>query len=94
MRALTEALCSQPESPRKGLRIVTTGILADSPALLGILADAGCTVADDQVAQESGFFRTDTPVTADPVVGLARRLDWRRGAASSSTPARSGGGSW
>ena len=79
LRALTEALCSLPESPRKGLRIVTTGILADSPALLGILADAGCTVADDQVAQESGFFRTDTPVTADPVVGLARRLGLAEG---------------
>ncbi len=72
--ALTEALGALPEQPWKGLRVVTTGILADSPALLQILADNGIAVADDQIAQESGFFRTDVPVTADPVEGMARRL--------------------
>ncbi|MBR3554809.1 MAG: 2-hydroxyacyl-CoA dehydratase [Oscillospiraceae bacterium] len=74
LRALTAALDALPESRWPGLRVVTTGILADSPALLGILAEQGIAVADDQVAQESGFFRVDTPVTADPVAGLARRL--------------------
>ena len=74
LRALTAALEALPESRWPGLRVVTTGILADSPALLGILAEQGIAVADDQVAQESGFFRVDTPVTADPVAGLARRL--------------------
>ena len=74
IRALTEALQPLPEQPWNGLRVVTTGILADSPALLDILADNGIAVADDQIAQESGFFRTDTPVTADPIEGMARRL--------------------
>ena len=72
--ALTEALSALPAQPWKGLRVVTTGILADSPALLQILADNAVAVADDQIAQESGFFRTDTPVTDDPVLGLAQRL--------------------
>ena len=72
--ALTEALNAQPAQPWKGLRVVTTGILADSPALLQILADNAIAVVDDQIAQESGFYRTDTPVTDDPVLGLAQRL--------------------
>ena len=74
VRALTAALCTLPEREWKGLRVVTTGILADSPALLQILADNAIAVADDQIAQESGFYRTDTPETADPVEGMAQRL--------------------
>lgn len=74
IRALTAALEALPEREWTGLRVVTTGILADSPALLQILADNRIAVADDQIAQESVFFRTDTPVTADPVEGMAQRL--------------------
>ena len=74
LKALTAALEALPESSWKGLRVVTTGILADSPALLQILQDNAISVVDDQIAQESGFFRTDTPVTADPVEGMAQRL--------------------
>lgn len=72
--SLTEALNALPEQPWKGLRVVTTGILADSPALLQILADNHIAIAGDQIAQESAFFRTETPVTADPVEGMAQRL--------------------
>ena len=74
LRALTEALNALPKSEWKGLKLVTTGILADMKPLLAILESQGMAVADDQVAQESGFFRTDTPVTADPVEGMAKRL--------------------
>jgi benzoyl-CoA reductase/2-hydroxyglutaryl-CoA dehydratase subunit BcrC/BadD/HgdB len=74
IRTITEALRELPERPWHGLRVITTGILADSPALLEILADNGIAVADDQIAQESGFFRTDTPVTADPIEGMAQRI--------------------
>ncbi len=72
--SLTEALNALPEQPWKGLRVVTTGILADSPALLQILDDNHIAIAGDQIAQESAFFRTETPVTADPVEGMAQRL--------------------
>ena len=74
LQALTKALVALPESPHEELKLVTTGIIADSPALLGILAEQGMAIVDDQVAHESGFFRTDVPVTDDPVVGIAQRL--------------------
>jgi len=74
VRALTAALEALPESGWKGLRMVTTGILADSPALLKILEDNRIAVVGDQIAQESVCFRTDTPVTEDPVLGMAQRL--------------------
>ena len=74
LRALTAALVALPAAAWDGLRVVTTGILADSPAFLRILEDNRIAVADDQIAQESCFFRTDTPVTDDPVLGMAMRL--------------------
>ena len=74
LNALTAALVALPEVKWDGLRVVTTGILADSPALLGILEDNHFAIAGDQIAQESVFFRTDTPVADDPVLGLAMRL--------------------
>lgn len=91
LRALTEALNALPERPWKGLRVVTTGILADSPALLDIMAEQGIAIADDQVAQESGFFRTDTPVTADPVTGMARRLGLLEGCSVLFDPGKARG---
>ncbi len=72
--ALTDALRALPAEEWKGVRVVTTGILADAPALLQILEDNGVAVADDQIAQESVCFRTDVPATEDPVLGLAQRL--------------------
>ena len=74
VRALTAALVALPETEWDGLRVVTTGILADSPALLGILEDHHFAIVGDQIAQESVFFHTGTPVTDDPVLGLAMRL--------------------
>ena len=79
VRALTEALNGLPESGWKGLKLVTTGILADSPALLGILGELGFAVVDDQVAQESVPLRRDVPLTEDPVLGLARYLGQAEG---------------
>lgn len=74
VRELTRALAAAPAPEFTGLRIVTTGILCDSPDLLRILEENGMAVADDQVAHESVFFREDTPVTPDPILGMARRL--------------------
>ncbi len=74
LRPLTEALNALPERPRRCLRLVTTGILADAPALLDLLGELGYAVAADQVAAESVLFRRDVPVTEDPALGLARYL--------------------
>ena len=73
VKELTAALCAAPAKPWRGLRVVTTGILADAPELLGILEDNQIAVAADQVAQESVNFRYDVPVTEDPLLGLAGR---------------------
>ena len=74
VEALTAELNALPETPWDGLRVVTTGILADSPALLRILEENRIAVLDDQIAQESVLFRCDTPAGPDPVLRLARRL--------------------
>jgi benzoyl-CoA reductase/2-hydroxyglutaryl-CoA dehydratase subunit BcrC/BadD/HgdB len=71
---LNECLKAQPEKPWDGLKIVTTGILADSTDLLQILEDNHIAVADDQVTHESIYFREDTPVMDDPVEAMAVRI--------------------
>ena len=72
--AITAELNAAPASTWNGLRVVTTGILADAPELLKILDDNHITIAADQIAHESVNFRYPTPITADPIVGMAERL--------------------
>lgn len=71
---LVSALEAAPEKEWKGLRVVTTGIIADSPELLKIFQENNIAVVADQVAHESVNFRYSTPVTSDPLSGMARRL--------------------
>lgn len=73
VREATAALNAAPVAEWKGLRVVTTGIVADFPELLDIFAGNGIAVVDDQVAHESVNLRYPTPVTADPLEGMARR---------------------
>ena len=63
--------CSEPAS---GPSVVTTGILADSPALLGKLDGLGLRIAADDVAAESRQYRTDAPETGDPLDALAEKF--------------------
>ena len=69
---LTEALKTE-EADKGYIRVVTTGILADSPALLQIFEENKICIAADQIAAESVDARTLTPVTEDPVLGMAQR---------------------
>jgi len=71
---LTAALEAAPAQEWKGLRVVTTGIIADSPELLKIFEENGIAIVDDQIAHESVNFKTPTPVTEDPIIGMAQRL--------------------
>jgi len=57
--------------PWKGKKVVTTGILADSAALLRIFERNKIAIVGDDIAAESRSFRTDVPVTKDPIEGLA-----------------------
>ena len=60
--------------PASGPSVVTTGILADSPAILAKLDELGLRVAADDVAAESRQYRTDAPEAGDPL-GAVRVLD-------------------
>jgi benzoyl-CoA reductase/2-hydroxyglutaryl-CoA dehydratase subunit BcrC/BadD/HgdB len=74
VREITEALEAAPKSTWKGLRVVTTGIIADSAQLLEIFRENNIAIVADQVAHESVNLRYPTPVTDDPIVGMAQRL--------------------
>jgi benzoyl-CoA reductase/2-hydroxyglutaryl-CoA dehydratase subunit BcrC/BadD/HgdB len=71
---LNQALSAAPAQAWKGLKIVTTGIMADMPDLLDIFQKNQMAVVADQVIHESGSFKIDIPVTDDPIVGLAQQL--------------------
>ena len=74
LRAITEELSALPASDEGYLKIVTTGILADMPAFLELIDKNNMVIVDDQIAQESVGARTETPVTEDPIEGMAQRL--------------------
>ena len=73
LKELNAQLSELPEEPA-GKKIVTTGIIADSPELLSILQDNGLTIAADQIVHESVDFRCLADETIDPVKALAKRL--------------------
>ena len=54
-----------------GIRIVTSGILADNWNLLRIFENVGMSIAADDVAHESRSFRVDVPNADDPLYALA-----------------------
>ena len=91
VRGICDGLERAPESAWTGLRVVTTGILADAPELLRILEEDGIAVAADQVAQESVNARYPTPVTADPLEGMALRLGEIEGASVLFDPGKQRG---
>ena len=66
----------QEEAPgAEKIRIMTTGVLADSPDLLAILDEYGLSVAADDVAAESRQYRTDTPEEGeDALYALAKKF--------------------
>lgn len=71
---LCEALRAIPDESWDGLRVVTSGILADAPQILEIFAENKIAIVADQVAHESVSFNFDTPVTENPLTGMAERL--------------------
>ncbi len=70
---LIAALGAQAAAPA-GLKIMTTGILADAPALLSILDEYGMQVVADDVAAESRQYRTDAPADGTPLDRLAAKF--------------------
>lgn len=73
LESLTAQITAAPAPEFKGLKIVTTGIIADCPQLLEIFDENGLAIVADQIAQESVDARYPTPVTEDPMLGIAQR---------------------
>ena len=88
LKSLTADVLAHPEEEWKGLRVVTTGIMADAPQLLKIFEENGIAVADDQIAQESVDARYPTPVTEEPMLGIARRYGEIEGASMLFDPGK------
>lgn len=76
---LVDALETLPRTKWPGKRVVITGILADSPALLSIFETNGIAIVGDDVAAESRRFRTLVPPGDNPLECLARQLSERDG---------------
>lgn len=74
LNELNDALAALPESDWQGIRVFTSGILADNKNLLKILEENHMAVVGDDVAQESRSFRVDVPEDADPMQALARQF--------------------
>lgn len=73
VKELIEALKSEEPSGKK-IKVMTSGILADSPSLLQILDDNGLQVVCDDIAAESRQYRTDAPAAATALDSLAEKF--------------------
>lgn len=73
VKELNEELKKAPEAEGK-LRVLVTGILADSPSLLKALDENGLKVVFDDVAHESRQYRTDVPEMENPLDALAHKF--------------------
>ena len=89
LKAINDALAAMPAEAAAGKKRVTTGIIADSPELLGILQDNGFVIAADQITHESVDFRALADETIDPVKALAKRLNGIKGTSVLFDPAKS-----
>ncbi|MEG1752932.1 MAG: 2-hydroxyacyl-CoA dehydratase family protein [Christensenella sp.] len=73
VKNLIDELQSQPAGKQK-LRIMTTGILADSPSLTAIIDENNMQIVADDVAAESRQYRTDSPLQGKALDRLALKF--------------------
>jgi benzoyl-CoA reductase/2-hydroxyglutaryl-CoA dehydratase subunit BcrC/BadD/HgdB len=72
---INAALRALPPDSWPGVKVVTSGIIADSANLLDLFDRYSIAVAADDVAHESRSFRTDAPLAGgDPLAALARQF--------------------
>ncbi len=74
LEALNEELEKLPQAKWNGVKIVTSGIVVDSPALLKVLKDNKVAIAADDVAHESRGIRVDADETGDPMLALCKQF--------------------
>lgn len=73
VNTLIAALENQAKEAEK-IKIMTSGILADSPSLLSIIEENGFQIVCDDVAAESRQYRTDAPEAATGLDSLAMKF--------------------
>lgn len=73
VEALIDALEQSTPSGQK-LKVMTSGILCDSPALLEIFDELGLQIVADDIAAESRQYRTDVPEDLSPMDGLCEKF--------------------
>ena len=64
----------ETEPAAEKVKVMTTGILCDSPALLEIFDSLGLHIAADDVAAQSRQYRTDCAETGDPMAALCEKF--------------------
>ena len=74
LEELNAEIAKLPACDWKGTKVVISGIIYDSPALLKALEDNQVAIAADDVAHESRAFRIDVPETGDPMMALAQQF--------------------
>lgn len=74
VRELNEVLRAEPDDTSHKIRIVTSGILADSLALLKILDDNNMKIVADDVLHESRQYRTDIKPAETALDGLVNKF--------------------
>jgi bcr-type benzoyl-CoA reductase subunit C len=74
LEALNAELEKLPKAKWNGVKIVTSGIVVDSPALLKVLKDNKVAIAADDVAHESRPIRVDADETGDPMTALCKQF--------------------
>ncbi|MBQ7713392.1 MAG: 2-hydroxyacyl-CoA dehydratase [Oscillospiraceae bacterium] len=74
VEALNAELRKLPAAKWNGVKIVTSGIVVDSPALLKVLKDNHVAIAADDVAHESRPIRVDADETGDPMEALCKQF--------------------
>lgn len=72
-RELLAELDAAGGGPEK-IKVLVSGVLFDSPALLAMLDELGFQVAADDVAAQSRQYRTDTDTTLPPLEGLSEKF--------------------
>ena len=72
--ALNAELKALPAAKWNGVKIVTSGIVCDSPALLKVLKDNNVAIVADDVAHESRAIRVDASESGDPMMALCQQF--------------------
>ncbi|HHX13575.1 MAG TPA: 2-hydroxyacyl-CoA dehydratase [Clostridiales bacterium] len=74
LEELNQLLAAAPAVDWPGVKIVTSGIIADSPELLGIFDDLKIAIVADDIAHESRAIRIDAAEDKDPMEALAEQF--------------------